>query len=72
MSVNEILLLVRLKPSVVTLLAVTIVIVMKTTKVTVILVATLQFVTQIHVDLLNTADVKGLILSAIVFLVTNR
>ena len=72
MSVNEILLHVRLKPSVVTLLAVTIVIVMKTTKVTVILVATLQFVTQIHVDLLNTADVKGLILSAIVFLVTNR
>ena len=72
MSVNEILLHVRLKPSVVTLLAVTIVIVMKTTKVTVILVATLQFVTQIHVDLLNTADVKGLILSAIVFLVMNR
>ena len=72
MSVNEILLHVRLKPSVVTLLAVTIVIVMKTTKVTVILVATLQFVTQIHVDLLSTADVKGLILSAIVFLVTNR
>ena len=72
MSVNEILLLVRLKPSVVTLLAVTIVIVMKTTKVTVILVATLQFVTQIHVDLLSTADVKGLILSAIVFLVMNR
>ena len=72
MSVNEILLHVRLKPSVVTLPAVTIVIVMKTTKVTVILVATLQFVTQIHVDLLNTADVKGLILSAIVFLVTNR
>ena len=72
MSVNEILLHVRLKPSVVTLPAVTIVIVMKTTKVTVILVATLQFVTQIHVDLLSTADVKGLILSAIVFLVTNR
>jgi len=72
MSVNEILLHVRLKPSVVTLLAVTIVIVMKTTKVTVILVATLQFVTQIHVDLLSTADVKGLILSAIVFLVMNR
>ena len=72
MSVNEILLHVRLKPSVVTLLAVTIVIVMKTTKVTVILVATLQFVTQIHVDLLSTADVKALILSAIVFLVMNR
>ena len=72
MSVNEILLHVRLKPSVVTLPAVTIVIVMKTTKVTVILVATLQFVTQIHVDLLSTADVKGLILSAIVFLVMNR
>ena len=72
MSVNEILLLVRLKPSVVTLLAVTIVIVMKTTKVTVILVATLQFVTQIHVDLLSTADVKALILSVIVFLVMNR
>ena len=72
MSVNEILLHVRLKPSVVTLLAVTIVIVMKTTKVTVILVATLQFVTQIHVDLLSTADVKALILSVIVFLVMNR
>ena len=72
MSVNEILLHVRLKPSVVTLPVVTIVIVMKTTKVTVILVATLQFVTQIHVDLLSTADVKGLILSAIVFLVMNR
>ena len=72
MSVNEILLHVRLKPSVVTLPVVTIVIVMKTTKVTVILVATLQFVTQIHVDLLSTADVKGLILSVIVFLVMNR
>ena len=59
MSVNEILLHVRLKPSVVTLPAVTIVIVMKTTKVTVILVATLQFVTQIHADFLNTADAKG-------------
>ena len=72
MSVNEILLHVRLKPSVVTLPVVTIVIVMKTTKVTVILVATLQFVTQIHVDLLSTVDEKGLILSAIVFLVMNR
>lgn len=72
MSVNEILLHARLKPSVVTLPAVTIVIVMKTTRVTAILVATLQFVTRIHVDLLSTADVKGLILSAIVILVTNR
>ena len=72
MSVNEILLHVRLKPSVVTLLAVTIVIVMKTTKVTVILVATLQFVIQIHVDLLNIVDGKDLILSATVILVMNE
>lgn len=68
---NEILLRARPKPSVATLPAVTIVIVMKTTKVTAILVAILQFVTQIHVDLLNTVDEKDLILNAFVILVMN-
>ena len=59
MSVNEISHHARLKPSVATLPVVTIVIATKTMKVTVILVAKLQCVTQIHVDLLNTADAKG-------------
>ena len=68
---NEILLRARPKPSVATLLAVMIVIAMKTTKVTAILVAILQFVTQIHVDLLNTVDEKDLILNAFVILVMN-
>ena len=72
MSVNEILPHARLKPSVATLPVVTIVIATKTMKVTVILVATLQFVIQIHVDLLNIVDGKDLILSATVILVMNE
>ena len=72
MSVNEMSHHARLKPSVATLPVVTIVIATKTMKVTVILVATLQFVIQIHVDLLNIVDGKDLILSATVILVMNE
>ena len=71
MNANETSPHVRQKQRAVILRVASIVIVVKTTKVTVIHVAIFKSVTRIHVDLLNIVDEKVSIQSAIVILATN-